>query len=678
MQPPKPTLAEDDSSDLYSFYNAAIRMTDSPAPPSPVRTKEGPPIALQNRQATQIKSDENEILVKPPSRRESLPQVPKATTTSAPTEPMRSRTPVQRSSSPVKSSGMAGVGAAGRNSLSSARAPSPAPTPAPENNTNGRYTASPTTLTPVPSSEKISFPKETVIPQYSHSIPEKIPLVKPQKQFTNTAASAAPSSTNTTPKVSAIPIPSSSASSVSTVRQSRIQAKISPPAAAPAPVKADIRPPASQIPTTPSRRSEATPPVSAERTTTPTPSRQSSSASASSAPSATFSRSTATSPSGKSGLNTPDDNMPLTRTPEPQSPERVVTGRSKLEYEHGVSKITLTKKGTVINGVPYGADADITPPATATMSPRPQRVSNSTPGPAAAILQQKEHTEPAQKREVRERPSHNGNGSGHAYGHGYGQEEHAPEPVHRQNGHRHDAGYSRTPIAAAHDVEHTRGRTSPTAHRSRHAPTPEPEPEFDPDLVYPIEEHLAQPELLATMLYFMQFPEILALSSVSKVIRNMLEDRRELREEILERFLGTVGYVRWDFGKKREPLILTLRVSFHGSYLGKFLTRLLGSELVPPRRFNPYSPLCRDCRGPDVQRQRKRKEPYSPPTRILHSCLFQSRIEAPSAGRNGSHYGTDRGCTYQSTVSPDISPRPRAEPFTRYRNVAKDVPLALV
>jgi hypothetical protein len=96
------------------------------------------------------------------------------------------------------------------------------------------------------------------------------------------------------------------------------------------------------------------------------------------------------------------------------------------------------------------------------------------------------------------------------------------------------------------------------ARRARHIPEPEPEPEFD--LVYPIKEHLIIPELLASLLSFMPFSDLLALTSVSKAVRNLLEDKRELREEVLERYLGTVGYMRWDFGKKREPLVLTLRV----------------------------------------------------------------------------------------------------------------------
>jgi hypothetical protein len=133
--------------------------------------------------------------------------------------------------------------------------------------------------------------------------------------------------------------------------------------------------------------------------------------------------------------------------------------------------------------------------------------------------------------------------------------------------------YNAATAAAIHDIGQFRGRASPANEvpgRSRYVPTPEPELDYDPDLIYPIEQHLSHPELLSSLLYFMQFPEVLSLSSVSKVIRNMLEDRRELREEVLERFLSTVGYTRWDFGKKREPLVLTLRVSKFNSDLAEF------------------------------------------------------------------------------------------------------------
>ncbi|KAG8801069.1 hypothetical protein FRC17_006729 [Serendipita sp. 399] len=112
--------------------------------------------------------------------------------------------------------------------------------------------------------------------------------------------------------------------------------------------------------------------------------------------------------------------------------------------------------------------------------------------------------------------------------------------------------------------------SSPPAHQpgfshvsreANHQSQTEPEAETGEgeEHFYPIEFHLGNPDLLKILLLFLEFPDILSITSVSKVIRNMVEDRRELREEILERFLNTVGYTRWDFGKKREPLVLTLR-----------------------------------------------------------------------------------------------------------------------
>lgn len=80
------------------------------------------------------------------------------------------------------------------------------------------------------------------------------------------------------------------------------------------------------------------------------------------------------------------------------------------------------------------------------------------------------------------------------------------------------------------------------------------------EVYYPIEEHLMDPTLLAALMPCIGFSEWAALSAISKKIREMVEERRELREVVLSRFLGTVGYVTWDFGKKREPLQLTLKV----------------------------------------------------------------------------------------------------------------------
>jgi len=78
-------------------------------------------------------------------------------------------------------------------------------------------------------------------------------------------------------------------------------------------------------------------------------------------------------------------------------------------------------------------------------------------------------------------------------------------------------------------------------------------------LYYPLDKHMSDPHLLEELLAYLSFHEFVALSSTSKRIHTMLEDRKELRETVLERFLTTVGYVRWEFGIK-EPLELTLKV----------------------------------------------------------------------------------------------------------------------
>ena len=89
-------------------------------------------------------------------------------------------------------------------------------------------------------------------------------------------------------------------------------------------------------------------------------------------------------------------------------------------------------------------------------------------------------------------------------------------------------------------------------------------------LYYPLDKHIKDPRLLEELLAYLSFHEFVALSSTSKRIHTMLEDRKELRETVLERFLGTVGYVRWDFGTK-EPLELTLKVCVRLQHRGGFL-----------------------------------------------------------------------------------------------------------
>jgi F-box domain len=286
------------------------------------------------------------------------------------------------------------------------------------------------------------------------------------------------------------------------------------------------------------------------------PSRQSSANSGSSVPSATRSASAITT---RNGLETPDDisMSPLNKTSEPVKE---------------VSKITLKKSGGRINGVTYSRDSDITPPATASHVQRRQRAQEPVMEPPttsrfgedgarrqeskkSSVFFEPSYQEPQEQAAPEaiahapaEEPSTLSEAAQYASDHGHGQEAlNSPQSIGLGINERNTSPVSRS----------SHGHVS-QAPQARHIPEPEPEPEFD--LVYPIEEHLVIPELLASLLSFMPFSDLLALTSVSKAIRNLLEDKRELREEVLEQYLGTVGYMRWDFGKKREPLVLTLRV----------------------------------------------------------------------------------------------------------------------
>lgn len=86
-----------------------------------------------------------------------------------------------------------------------------------------------------------------------------------------------------------------------------------------------------------------------------------------------------------------------------------------------------------------------------------------------------------------------------------------------------------------------------------------PEPTF-----YPLEQHLLHPQLLAALLPYLTFTELLPLFSLGAETRRAMEAMHEVKEAILERFLTpSVGYRRWfpeRMGNKREPLSLTLRV----------------------------------------------------------------------------------------------------------------------
>lgn len=77
------------------------------------------------------------------------------------------------------------------------------------------------------------------------------------------------------------------------------------------------------------------------------------------------------------------------------------------------------------------------------------------------------------------------------------------------------------------------------------------------DRPYPLELHLLHPQLLRALLQYLSFYDWCILQGVSKSLRSQLNHVKELREEVLERYLSTIGYARWIW--ENEPLVIGLR-----------------------------------------------------------------------------------------------------------------------
>lgn len=77
---------------------------------------------------------------------------------------------------------------------------------------------------------------------------------------------------------------------------------------------------------------------------------------------------------------------------------------------------------------------------------------------------------------------------------------------------------------------------------------------------FPLDLYLSDPHLLSSLLAYLSFYDWCILSSVSKRIRLIFIQSNVLKEEVLERYLQTVGYSRWAWDVV-EPLPLSLTVS---------------------------------------------------------------------------------------------------------------------
>ena len=70
---------------------------------------------------------------------------------------------------------------------------------------------------------------------------------------------------------------------------------------------------------------------------------------------------------------------------------------------------------------------------------------------------------------------------------------------------------------------------------------------------------LKHPNVLGPVLVCLTFAEWTVLSYVSRELRILLQKSDDLREEVLERYLSTVGYRRWSLPTP-DPLSLSLKV----------------------------------------------------------------------------------------------------------------------
>ncbi|KAF5339725.1 hypothetical protein D9611_009086 [Ephemerocybe angulata] len=75
---------------------------------------------------------------------------------------------------------------------------------------------------------------------------------------------------------------------------------------------------------------------------------------------------------------------------------------------------------------------------------------------------------------------------------------------------------------------------------------------------FPLNRFVSNPQLLTHLLSYLSFYDWCILSSVTREVRVTLVQSPHLREEVLERYLKTVGYARWAW-EDREPLSLSLQ-----------------------------------------------------------------------------------------------------------------------
>lgn len=108
------------------------------------------------------------------------------------------------------------------------------------------------------------------------------------------------------------------------------------------------------------------------------------------------------------------------------------------------------------------------------------------------------------------------------------------------------------PPAVAEAVAQQLSKDSEQVEEQPREPTP-------PPTYFPIMPLLSDANLLPLLLSYLSYSEWLALYSANKQVRELFQSRI-LREFVLERYLSTVGYSKWDY-EWAEPLALSLKAS---------------------------------------------------------------------------------------------------------------------
>lgn len=147
---------------------------------------------------------------------------------------------------------------------------------------------------------------------------------------------------------------------------------------------------------------------------------------------------------------------------------------------------------------------------------------------------------------------------------------------------------------------------------------------------YPLVSHVASPILLSNLLCYLAYFDWCQLSAVSRDIRQVISQNRELEELVLERYLRTVGYDRWNW-KQAEPFKLTLQVSSSCLRICIWVTtRATGPLALHEGRVHTVASVCSNSRSLPATRLHSQSRYGSRAIRLLPSLYTRGTSLARS------------------------------------------------